>query len=341
MKKKILYALSVIILITMIVMSMINNQPAKQVSKTYFYLGTVIDITVYDTNDDLILEDISNLILKYENMLSRNILSSDISKLNQSTGPITVSEETYLLIKEAITYSEVTKGYFDITINPIVDLWAIGTEEANVPIDEDIEQALKAVDYKNIVLLENNQVELLNGASIDLGGIAKGFIADEIANLLEKNHIEKALINLGGNVFAIGSSIEDTPWNIGIRHPIDNQSNVLLKVMLSNKSVVTSGIYERFLELDGATYHHIFDPYTGYPMDNELLSLTVISDESIDGDALSTGLFNLGLEKAFQKASELSVDLIVVTKDNKIYITPYLSDKITVFDENYQLITKE
>ncbi|MBI9013473.1 MAG: FAD:protein FMN transferase [Clostridiales bacterium] len=341
MKKKIFYVLSIIILIAFIVMSMINNQPVKQVSKTYFYLGTVIDITVYDTDDDQILKDVSDLILKYENMFSRNILSSDISKLNQSTGPMTISEETYKLIKEAITYSELTKGYFDITINPIVELWAIGTEEAKLPKDEEITQALKAVDYRNIVLLEYNQVELLNGATIDLGGIAKGFIADEIVFLFEKNHIEKALINLGGNVFAIGSSIEDTPWNIGIRHPVNNHSNVLLKVMLDNKSVVTSGIYERFLELEGVVYHHIFDPYTGYPMDNELLSLTVVSDGSIDGDALSTGLFNLGLETAFKKASELSVDIIVVTKDNKIYITPYLSDKITVFDENYLLITKE
>jgi len=341
MKKKILYGFSVVILIVMIVMSMINNQPTKQVSKTYFYLGTVIDITVYDTDDDQILKEISDLILKYENMLSRNILSSDISKLNQSNGPMTVSEETYMLIKEAIRYSEFTDGYFDITINPIVELWAIGTEEAKVPIDSEIEQALESIDFKNIVLLENNQVELINGATIDLGGIAKGFIADEIAALLDKNQFEKALINLGGNVFALGSSTEDAPWNIGIRHPLNNQSGVLLKITLDNKSVVTSGIYERFLELDGKVYHHIFDPYTGYPMDNELLSLTVISDESIDGDALSTGLFNMGLDKAFQKASELSVDLIVVTKDNKIYITPYLSDKITVFDENYQVITKE
>jgi len=341
MKKKILYGFSVVILIVMIVMSMINNQPTKQVSKTYFYLGTVIDITVYGTDDDQILKEISDLILKYENMLSRNILSSDISKLNQSNGPMTVSEETYMLIKEAIRYSELTDGYFDITVNPIVELWGIGTEEAKVPIDAEIKHVLEAVNFKNIVLLENNQVELLNDATIDLGGIAKGFIADEIATLLDKNQFGKALINLGGNVFALGSSTEDVPWNIGIRHPLNNQSGVLLKIALDNKSVVTSGIYERFLELDGAIYHHIFDPFTGHPMDNELLSLTVISDESIDGDALSTGLFNMGLDKAFQKASELSVDLIVVTKDNTIYITPYLSDKITVFDENYQLITKE
>lgn len=341
MKKKILYILSVLVLLMLIVMGIINNQPEKQLSKTYFYLGTIIDITIFESEDEQILRDVSDLILKYDNLLSRTISSSEIAILNESKGPLQVSEETYHLIQKSMAYSRITDGYFDISINPIVELWGIGSEKAQVPNDEDISIALVAVDYNNIILSDKQTVQLINNTSIDLGGIAKGFIADEIATLLNENSISKALINIGGNVMALGTSTDDQPWKIGIRHPFKDRSDVLLKIELENKSVVTSGIYERFLEVDKKVYHHIFDPFTGYPMENELMSLTVISEKSIDGDALSTGLFNLGLDKAFEKANTLGIEIIVVTKNNEIYITRSLNDMVTVFDETYELKIKE
>ncbi|MCH4890556.1 FAD:protein FMN transferase [Acidaminobacter sp. JC074] len=333
MKNKIIYVLSSIVIIGFIIVSVLSS-PSEPVSKTYYYLGTVIDITLYEDNEQ-VFQDISDLILKYDNLFSRNIPTSDISKLNES-GRLTVDEETFSLIHSSVQYSELSDGYFDITINPIVELWDIGGDNPNVPSDEAIQDALKNVSYKHI-LYQNNEVLLKSGTSIDLGGIAKGYITDQIVNLLKNNQIEKALINLGGNVYALGSNPEDEDWQIGIRHPELERADAILKLSLQNKSIVTSGVYERFLEDQGQIYHHIFDPFTGYPMDNNLLSVTIISDQSLDGDALSTACFNLGTEKAFELADSLGIDIIVITKDHEAIVSKNLKDHLELLDDQYTL----
>jgi thiamine biosynthesis lipoprotein len=303
------------------------KQQKNEFSSTFFYMGTVIDITVYNVEDDTILSEVSDLILKYDNMFSRHINSSEISQLNES-GQLEVSDDTKLLIEKSLMYSQISDGYFDITINPIVELWSIGDVGAKVPTEKEIILALEKVGYENIYI--DGQTILLNGTTIDLGGIAKGFIADKIVALLEENNVDKALINLGGNVYALGSSQLDEDWNIGIRTPSFDEPGVLLKLMLKNKSVVTSGVYERYLEKDGQIYHHIFNPFNGYPMNNELLSLTVISNQSIDGDALSTALFNLGLNEAFSLSNKLGVEIIAVTRENDVYISQSLESKMYI-----------
>lgn len=336
MKKKLPYLFSVIILIGFIVFSMFN-QPKKSTTRTYFYLGTVIDITLFE-DDEALFKEVSDLILNYDNMFNRNIQSSDIYKLNK-TGHSMVSDETLYLIQQSIEYSKLSNGYFDITINPIVDLWQIGTEQARIPSENEIEEALAKISYENIII-QGNEVTLLNGATLDLGGIAKGFITDKIKEHLIEHSQEKALINLGGNVYALGTSSTDENWNIGIRHPELKRSDVLLKVSLEDKSVVTSGIYERFFEENNQLYHHIFNPFTGYPMENNLLSLTIISDQSIDGDALSTAFFNIGLEEAFLLAEDIDIKIIVVTKDKKVILSKDLSKTVELFDKTYTLEKK-
>lgn len=333
-KQKIFYIIGIITIVGLIIYNLFIN-PVKTYSKTYFYLGTIIDITIYENNEE-IFDTIEELILSYDNRLDRKKETSEIYQLNQYQKP--VSEEILKIIEKSLYYSEISKGYFDISINPIVDLWQIGTVDENIPDEADIQNALSLVDYHNIILEDN--VTLLNGATIDLGGIAKGFIADEIVKILDDYNIKHALINLGGNVFAYGESAYGGLWNIGIRNPYPHQSEALLKVMLKNKSVVTSGIYERYLEEDGKIYHHIFNPYTGYPIDNNLISLSVISDYSIDGDALSTSLFALGLDEAFNLAEKLNIEIICITNDHKIYITKSLSDYIEVFDASYEILKK-
>lgn len=337
MKKKIISIIVLVLLIGVVVWNVLN-QPAQASKKNYFYLGTIIEITLYDVKDQSIFDDISDLILKYDNQLSRQIASSEINQLNNEK-TLEVSNSTLELIQASIHYSEISDGNFDITIEPIVDLWKIGSEDATVPSDEAIQKALQSVDYKNIVL-DGHTVTLLNDASIDLGAIAKGFIADEIVELLQENNIQSGLINLGGNVFAYGNAIDKDKWGIGIREPKIG-GDVLLRIDLNNQSVVTSGIYERYLEQDGKFYHHIFDPTTGYPKANNLLSITVITDQSIDGDALSTALFNLGKEEAFKLANELGIEIIVVTNDNVITASQSLEEKIEVLKSGYELkITK-
>ncbi len=333
MKTKFAYIIASIIIIAFIVISIVMT-PNQPVSRTYFYLGTVIDITLYEENEK-VFNDISDLILKYDNLFSRNISSSDVSKLNES-GRLAVNDETLLLIESSIKYSELSNGYFDITINPIVELWDIGTENANVPNENDIQNALDYVGY-NYILHQNNDVLLQSGISIDLGGIAKGYITDQIVNLLKENNIERALINLGGNVYAVGSNPEKGDWQIGIRHPELERSDAILKLALQNKSIVTSGIYERFFEDNNIIYHHIFDPYTGYPMDNNLLSVTIISESSLDGDALSTAIFNLGIEEGFKLADSLAIDVIFITKNREVIASKEIKDHLELLDNQYTL----
>lgn len=316
--RKIITILLGILIVSYLIYNAFFNR-VQAYKKTFFYLGTVIDITLYEEAEN-VFDQIEESIQKYDQMFDRNNPESDVYKLNHHQG--TIHEETLYLLNKSIDYSQISKGYFDITINPIVDLWQINTDNAHIPDQIEIDSALERVDYRNIDL-ENYD---FNGSTIDLGGIAKGFIADEIKKVLVENDIENALINLGGNVYAHGESISGGNWSIGIRNPYPNENNAILKIMVSDASVVTSGIYERFFEVDGKIYHHIFNPFTGYPIDNNIISLTVISDQSIDGDALSTSLFALGLEEAFSLADQLDVNIIVITNDNTIYVSEDLKD---------------
>ncbi len=313
-----------------------NNSvmPENPISKTFFYLGTVIDIHIFEGND--VLDGIEEKIVFYDNLFNRKTKTSDTYLLNEK-GQYKVHKDTLKLIETSIKYSKMSEGYFDITINPIVNLWNIGTDDARVPSENEITEALKTVDYKNISI-NGDEVTLNNNATIDLGGIAKGFIADDIAKYMRENGVKKAIINLGGNVYVIGNSPKNVPWNIGVKDPFTG--DVLLKVMGEDFSVVTSGVYERFFEQDGKMFHHIFNPFTGYPMYNDFLSLTVVSKHSIDGDALSTALFNLGPEKAFELANEAGLYIIGITKDKTIFISNGLFDNTKVFDESYKVIIK-
>lgn len=342
-KQKIISMIISCLIVIFIIFSIFQQKKVQSIQQTYFYLGTIIDITLFGTDDTDQLLEISKMIFDYDAQLDRTNELSEVSKINhlEINTPLEVSSSTYDIIKKSLEYGELSDGNFDITINPIVELWQIGTDFQKIPAHSLIEEALPFIGYNKIELLPDNRVQFIEPATIDLGAIAKGFIADEIVNKLRTSGIEKALINLGGNVYALGNSPSGDLWNIGIRHPEPNAPNALLKVMLEDKSVVTSGITERYFEEDGIIYHHIFDPRTGYPIQNDILSLTVISDLSIDGDALSTTLFALGYEKAFELVKTLDdVQIIVVTKDKTVYINESLSEKIELFDDTYTIEKK-
>lgn len=340
-KKIITRLIIVIVIFIAIIYSVFSNNKDKSISQTYFYMGTVIDITLFETDDQSHLSNISTIINDLDKKLSRNIETSEIYKINNlaKNESLKLSDDTYNIIKSSLYYSDLSKGYFDITINPLVMLWGIGTESANVPSEENIKKTIKKIDYKNI-MLNNNVITLLSeDTSIDLGAIAKGYVADKIVEYLKDNNIDKALINLGGNVYAHGSSTTSKPWNIGIRDPENKSNGPVLKVMLENKSVVTSGSYERFFEEDGIIYHHILNPFDGYPVNNDILSISIISDKSIDGDALSTSLYCLGTKEALNIAKSLeNIELIIITKDKKIYITNGIKNNFKLFDKSFEII---
>ncbi|MCT4605119.1 MAG: FAD:protein FMN transferase [Marinisporobacter sp.] len=315
-------------------------------SKTGLFLGTIINITIYDPLSDQSFEKIYTDIFKklqsIENKMSINIDNSEVSKINENAGKIhtKVSPETFYVINKGKYYSNLSNGVFDISIGPLVKLWGIGSDHARVPSKEEILARKKYIDFQNVLLDEsNNTIQLTQkGMILDLGGIAKGYAADVICKYLKDKNIKNAIINLGGNIYALGSKPGSDFWNIGIQNPTEPRGAYVGIVHVVNKSVVTSGIYERFLIKNGIHYHHILSPFTGYPVENELASVSIIADHSIDGDGLSTTIFSLGIKNGSKLVESIEgIDAIFITKNNAVYITSGLKNNFTLKNADFIL----
>lgn len=284
------------------------------------YFDTIISIKIWG-GDEKILDRCKEMCSHYEQLFSRTIKTSDISRINAAKGsPVTVDDETIELIEKGLYYSRISKGSFDITIAPLSELWDIKNNPGNIPDAAAIEEAKSHVDYKN-VLVEGNTVTLKDPeAAIDLGGIAKGFIADKLKAYLKSEGIEHGQIDLGGNLLTIGSKIDGSDFHIGIQKPFAKTNEAITTVEIHDQSVVSSGTYERYFKKDGKIYHHLLDPQTGYPFDNGLLQVTIISDQSVDGDGLSTTCFALGLEEGTKLIESLDgIQAIFVTDDYALH----------------------
>lgn len=312
-------------------------QETEPVSKTAYALNTVITITVYELDSNLFLskkevqehkEELTagavSLCDELEEKFSKTIEGTEIWNLNHSDGKwIELSKDTFNLLKEALYYCELTDGKIDLTIAPVKDLWDF-TGENGLPEEKKLEAALTHVNYKALELDSTNLSARLTDSesSVDLGFIAKGYIADLLKEYLQENGVTSAVINLGGNVLTIGSKPDGSAFQIGIQKPFDEHGSYLTKVNTSDGSVVTSGIYERYFASNDNIYHHILDTATGYPVDNSLLSVTILSHSSTDGDGLSTTCLILGFEKAKNLIESLDdVEAVFVMKDYKIYDT--------------------
>lgn len=307
----------------MLLMTGCSGLPKERDSQTYTdtLFDTVISVQILDSVDEEVLKGCETLCKKYDAMFSRTNEDSEISRINSAGGvPVEVSDETVKLIKKGIYYSELSGGAFDITIAPVVNLWDFQAEDPVPPSPEDAAAAAGHVNYKNIVI-SDNKVSLSDPeAGIDLGAIAKGYIADRLKDYLEKQGVKHALINLGGNVLALGTKLDGSDYNIGIQKPFDESGNPVTSVRISDQSVVTSGIYQRYFKKDGTIYHHILDPATGYPCKNNLYSVTIITDSSLTADALSTTCFLLGYDRGMKLIDQLdNVDAVFITDDNEIH----------------------
>ncbi len=290
-----------------------------------FYLDTVITLTAYTDRPEL-LEQGLELCGEYEQMLSRTIEGSDVWRINHAEGEtVTVSPETAEILRTAIQVSELSGGAFDITIAPVSTLWDFTSGKQEIPAAETIEEAVKKVDCRQI-RLEGNEVTLPAGMMIDLGGIAKGYIADAVKAWLEAEGIESAILAFGGNIVAIGIKPDGSPWKVGIQD-IDGETGKAMMVSLNyGGSTVTSGIYERGFTVDGVTYHHILSTETGWPVQNELASVTIFSDSSLWGDALSTAVFALGTREGARLIESLDgVEALFIARDRSASGTSGLS----------------
>jgi thiamine biosynthesis lipoprotein len=307
------------------------------ISKSGFYFNTVISITIYDSSKEQLLDDCFKLAEKYENYFSNTVPDSDISKINAAGGtPVAVHEETIKLLETGLSYCELSNGKFDITIGKLSDLWDFSTKAlieesypSMVPSSDEIEAALSTVDY-HCVQINGNEVSLSNpDASLDLGGIAKGYIADQMKAYLNENGVTSGFINLGGNVLVLGPKPDGSSYNIGIQKPFDENGASIASVRVTNETVVSSGVYERCFTVDGVLYHHILDTATGYPYDNGLLGVTIITKASVDGDGLSTTCFALGLTDGMALIESLpDTEAVFITEDYELHTSSGIGTKI-------------
>ncbi len=309
-----------------------ENSINNRIEKSSFKLNTIITITLYGSQDSSIIDGAFALCDEYENLLSRTKSSSEIYQLNHSSNnSLVVSDDTLDLLKRGLDYCRISDGAFDISVEPLTSLWNFGSTNQRLPEYEEIKDALTHIGYEGIKIDGNTVTFLNDNMGVDLGAIAKGYIADKIKDYLLERNVTSATINLGGNVLCVGKKPDGSPFRIGIQKPYENRNETVAVMELNDVSVVSSGIYERYFTVDGVQYHHILNPSTGYPYDNNLLSVTIISKESTDGDALSTTCFALGLEKGLELIDSMEDTYAVfITKDDTLHYSNGFLENIVV-----------
>ncbi|WP_195953703.1 FAD:protein FMN transferase [Clostridium saudiense] len=318
------------------------------VEKEDFIFNTrVYQKICYDNNDikmkeiEEIAEKATKLMRQFEEKLSFFYESSEVSSINEnaSNGFIKISNDTFEILKKSIYYSKLTNGIFDITIAPLVKAWAINSDNPTILSKEKIDELIDLVDYEDVILNENNSTVMLlrKNQKIDLGGIAKGYIADKIIDFYKENNIDSAIINIGGNIKVLGQKDENSFWSIGIYEPKKHSEKIICSIEAKDKSIVTSGGYERAFSYNGELYCHILNPKTGYPIKSDLKSITIVSDKSIDGDSLSTPLFIMGKNKAYEFMKKHNISGVMITDKDEIIVTKDLLEGFKLF-EDYKVL---
>ena len=328
-----------------------GNQP---ISISSIKLNTAVQITIYDSQDKALLDDCLALCDKYELVFSRTNEKSELYKLNhrkdtsdkdsntdRQTTPYPVSgtadtwhisEDLAALLSEGLDITRESDGAFDIAIAPLTSLWDFTAEDPKAPDDADIQKVLPLCSSDGVTIGGQDITLPSDDIQFDVGAIAKGYIADRLKDFLVKKGVNSAIINLGGNVLCIGSKPDGTPFKVGIQKPFADRNETEAVMDIAGKSVVSSGIYERCFKQGGKLYNHILNPQTGYPYDNGLISVTIISDQSVDGDALSTTCFALGLKDGLKFAEKKGVQAVFITEDYELHYTDGFQDEINVTD---------
>jgi thiamine biosynthesis lipoprotein len=290
----------------------------QKLSEVGFYLDTVITLTAY-TEDGQVLKDAMEECGRYEQMLSRTIEGSDVWRINHADGePVEVSDDTAAILRCAAEISGKSGGAFDITIAPASTMWDFTSGNSELPDAETLAAAAALVDYSKLQM-DGNTVTLPKGMMIDLGGIAKGYIADQVKHYLEERGVKHAILSFGGNIVAIGKKPDGKDWKVGIQDIDKPTGEYMLVAANRGGSTVTSGIYERGFEVDGIRYHHLLNPKTGWPEQNELASVTILSEGSMEGDALATAAFILGTEKGLELIESLpGVEAVFIDRERQV-----------------------
>ena len=324
---------------------------STQENRSELLLGTVCEIKIYDKPTNIAFEAAFQRIDEIEQQMSRIIYESDLSRINRNAGLMetTVPEDTFNVIKEAIEIAAISDGAFDPSIGPLVLAWGIGTDNARVPPQDEILHLLPLINYKDIRMNTKLSTVFLekSGMILDLGGIAKGYAADEVRKVLLNQEVESAIINLGGNILTIGTKPDGSLWKIGIQDPdpAEDRGDYVMILSIQDTAIVTSGPYERFFTVGDTTYHHIIDTKTGYPVKSDLESISIISGDSFVADALSTAVYILGLEAGMKLIEKIdSIEAVAITYNQQIVLSSgFLSGKIQyeLTDKDFSIIPME
>jgi len=297
--------------------------------KQIYAFGTIILIDFVCSDEIKIMDEIVETINRLDDEMSIYKEYSNISNINKNAGKeeVNVSQNVMYVVQKSIEYSEITNGELDITSKPVIDIVKSGI--LNI---DDMNKKIKLINYKNILINEqSNTIKLkYEGMGIDLGSMVKGYATDIIVDILNRNNISNALIDLGGNIYVKGLNKENIKWIVGIQDPFDIRDSTIGVLSLSNKSIVTSGNYERA--------NHIISPKTGLPINDEIASVSIISDQSIDGEGLSTGCYVMGLEKGIKLIESIDdIDGIIITKDKKVYCTSKIKNDLLILNNDYKI----
>lgn len=317
------------------------SSPAEPRSE--FVLGTVCTVNLFEKGTNSVYTEIFLRLHQLEDILSANRDDTNVAEINRYGGirPVEAAPETLAILKEGLRFATLSGGLLDPTVGPLVKAWNIGSEYAAVPSEEALAKARALVDYRKVSIDETTGTVYLpkEGMKLDLGAIAKGFAADEVARIAARHGITKGMVDLGGNILAIGSKASKQPWKIGIRNPENDAGGSVLALQIENQAVVTSGVYERYFVENGKHYHHILNPFSGYPEENGLLSVSIVTSRSIDADALSTAVFLLGLERGMALVESLDgVEAIFIDASKRIHLSPGLEGKVTILNDEFSLL---
>lgn len=300
----------------------------EEASKDIFAMDTYMTVTAYGTKAQEAVDEAEAEIQRLDELLSTGNEESEIAQLNQNKSA-TLSEDAGYLVERALELNKETDGAFDIAIYPVMEAWGFPTQNYQVPTADTLDSLLKLADASQIIYDENSRKISFDreGMKIDLGGIAKGYTSSRIMDIYKENNISSGLVNLGGNVQALGTKPDGSKWRVAVQSP-DDTEDYLGILSVEDKAVITSGGYERYFEQDGKTYHHIINPKTGYPAENGLTSVTVVSEDGTLADGLSTSLFIMGKDKAieFWRVHSDEFDIIMLTDEGKLYVTEGIQD---------------
>ncbi len=326
-------------------------------ARTFISFDTVCTINAYDAGTDALYDACEKRLNELEQLFSAHISTSDVCRVNNAAGvhPVPVSSEVMTVLLTAREYAEKSCGAFDPTIGPLVTLWGIGTGDERIPSEDEIAAARALVNWQHLILDEEAGTAFLEkaGMALDLGGIAKGYAADEIVRLLKEAGVASALVDLGGNVYVIGSRPADSgksgvgsrssgtaesasleAWRVGIKNPFKPEEGAGLRVDVSDTSVVTSGNYERYFEKDGIRYHHIIDPKTGRPAESGLVSCTIIDRSSLIADVLSTTVFVMGRENGFDLLEKEGKEGVCISSDGTVGVTNDMQTQVKTLSDD-------